>query len=756
VVGHYRLVRQLGSGGMGTVYEAVRVGADFEQRVAVKLLRPGALDVEQVERFRQERRILAALHHPGICLLLDGGITVSGRPYLVMEYIEGLPVTEYAGLHDLPVRDRLALFRSICGAVAHAHRHLVVHRDLKPGNILVTPEGAVKLLDFGIAKLLPAATLASPPLTATVVRSFTPGYASPEQLRGDPISTATDVYSLGVILYELLTDVHPFRFDAGATPLELVRLRETEPVRPSQARRAEAPRGAGGRRELAGELDTIVLRAMHPDPQRRYLSVEQLEADVGRYLAGLRVLAQADTLAYRTRKFLGRHRAGASAVLLVFLALGGGLGLAGIQARRAAQERDRAQLEARKAQRVSAFLADVLRAADPWANGRDVRVEDLLDLAEARARTELAGEPDVLAEVLTAVGLSYGGLGRYDPAESALAEALRIRRALPGTPAEQLAAAAGNLAGVLVARGDLARASPLLRDAIAAFRPACASDSIRMAALRAQLGQVWQGQGDMAAATREHQAALVVQRSLLGSEHEDVAATLNNLAVVLGQQAQYAEAEVLQREALRIQRVAAGPDHPDLGPALANLGFVLMEQGRYAAADSFYRQALDLRLRLLGEDHPEVAWARYSHATLRLAMADAAGAAALAEQVLARRGTTLPDGHPMVASALHVLGRSRMAQQAFAEAEPLLRESLALRTATLPPEHWLLATAASVLGECLTGLRRYAEAEPLLVRSHDRLLELRGATHPRTREARARLQLHYQQRGDTARAARYR
>jgi eukaryotic-like serine/threonine-protein kinase len=762
LLGPYRLLREVGSGGMGTVYEARRADDQFEQRVAVKLLRRCVGDDALVRRFGRERRILAALDHPGICRLLDAGVTTDGRPYLVMEYIEGLPITTYCDDHELDTRQRLDLFRAVCAAVSHAHRHLVVHRDLKPGNILVTSDGMVKLLDFGIARLLPDHTSGGAALdaTATAVRSFTPAYASPEQLRGDPVSTATDVYSLGVVLYELLTGLHPYSVESR-DPLELVRLHDTEPVRPSYAVTERAgPAAADGRslrlrRMLAGELDNIVLMAMRREPARRYASVEQLSEDLFRYAAGRPVLAQRDTVGYRVRKFVWRNRVGVAAAALVFLTLIGGMTATASQARRANEERDRARLETAKAERISAFMTGLLRAADPWMDGRDVRVVDLLEGAAERSRAELAGESDVLAEALSAIGLSYAGLGFYDEAESLLEQVLRIRRERdPSSP--RLAAATGNLGGVLLARGDLDRAEPLLLDALALLKPATRQDSIQLADLLGSHAQLLQARGDMAAAASQVRAVLALRQRLLGPRHADVAASLNNLAVVLGQLGDFAGAESMHREALDIQLAAGGPEHPDVASAMSNLAFVLTELKQYPAADSFYRAALALRQRVLGPEHPDVGWTMYSHASLHLATGDCDSALDLAARVLALRGRTLPDQHPVVASTLHVLGRCHVAQGRPDLAEGPLRESLALRAAALPPDHWLQATAASVLGECLTGLRRFQEAEPLLLDGYDRLVTARGVDHPRTREAADRLVRHYTARADTARARLYR
>ncbi|HKD18434.1 MAG TPA: serine/threonine-protein kinase, partial [Thermoanaerobaculia bacterium] len=312
-VGAYALEAEIARGGMGVVYLARRADAEFQKKVAIKLMRPGLIGEADLRRFKSERQIAAALDHPNIARLLDGGTTAAGEPYFVMEYVEGRPLLEFCRSHRLPPRARLDLFRRICDAVQYAHQHLVVHRDLKPGNILVAEDGTPKLLDFGIAKLMSGPEGITEP-TATFERVLTPEYASPEQVRGRPVTTASDVYSLGVILYELVTDEKPYRIESS-DPAELVRLVcERDPDRPST-------RTAG----LSGDLDAIVLKAMRKEPEQRYRSVAALSDDLGRYLEGHPVEARRGSAGYRARKFVRRHRVGAAATALVVLALAGGI-----------------------------------------------------------------------------------------------------------------------------------------------------------------------------------------------------------------------------------------------------------------------------------------------------------------------------------------------------------------------------------------------------------------------------------------------
>jgi tetratricopeptide (TPR) repeat protein len=761
-VGHYRLLRCIGEGGMGAVYEAVRADDQFDKRVALKVVRGGLPGDAVQRRFRRERQILAQLDHPGIARLLDGGMTERGEPYLVMEYVEGMPLTTYCDERRLDVAGRLGLFRQVCDAVQYAHRNLVVHRDLKPGNILVTAEGAVKLLDFGVSKLLHAE---EPDTEGTVTqlggRFLTPAYASPEQLRGEPVSTSSDVYSLGVILYELLCGQRPLEL-GGHSPVEVARALEVDPTRPSEVARTRVVVGTGEprtprlRRKLSAELDNIVLMALRKDPARRYASVEQLSEDVRRFLTGMPVLAQGDSAGYRLRKFAGRHRTGLAAVALLILALAGGVAGTGWQARRATQHAAEAELQRRKAERVAAFVADMLRSADPGIRGRDVKVADVLDEAAQRARVELAGEPEVQAGVQSAIGQAYTGLGLFGEAEPLLHAALETFRRSGGGRGTEYLAGLDHLADLHFQEQQFDSARLFYEQELAALAREPRPDSLRLAAVLGGLGRIHNWLGDPVRAETLQREALALWRGQPGARPEQVAEALNDLGVVLGQQARWSEAEPLHREALRLVRGVRGERHPEVAQELANLAFILEQQKKYPAADSFYRAALALRTELLGPDHPDVAWTRQNYAGMLYDRGDYAAAMAGARQVLALRGRTLPENHVLVSSALQLLGRGLVRTGQAKEGERVLRESLELRRRSYPPDHWLVASAESVLGECLVRRGKLAEAERLLLRADRELRARLGPQHPRTLENVARLAALYTAAGDPVRAAEYR
>jgi serine/threonine-protein kinase len=445
-LGPYRLLHLIGQGGMGHVYRAIRDDDQFKKLVAVKLVRVEMATDAVLARFRAERQILAGLEHPGIARLLDGGAIEDGRPFLVMEHVEGTRIDVYARDHALTTAARVTLFRSVCAAVQYAHENLVVHRDLKPANILVTPDGLPKLLDFGVAKLMdPSGPGAA---TATLFAAMTPAYASPEQVRSEPITTATDVYSLGVVLHELLTGRRPYRL-AGVTSLELQQaICEQEPERPA----------------LPDDLGAIVLKALRKAPHLRYPTVAAFSEDLGRYLAGLPVSARKGTARYRAARFVRRHRVKVALSALLAVAAASFAANTAVQAGRVAREKD-------KTERVTGLLVGLFRVSDPGeARGNTVTAREMLDRGAARVRAELAAEPEVQAALLDTMGRVYGNLGLYAEAQPLVEEALATRRRVLGDDHDDVAASLKSLATlavVLQARGRCDEAERLAREVVA-------------------------------------------------------------------------------------------------------------------------------------------------------------------------------------------------------------------------------------------------------------------------------------------------
>jgi serine/threonine-protein kinase len=539
------------------------------------------------------------------------------------------------------------------------------------------------------------------------------------------VSTATDVFALGVMLYELLAGAHPFQRE-GQSRGALER-----------AICEEEPRGG----HLEGELAAIAQTALQKEPSRRYGSVFELSDDIGRYLAGLPVRARGDALGYRMSKFVRRHALGVAAAAAVLLALVGGIIGIGWQARIAARERDRAQVEANKAQQVSAVLQRMLRAADPSVDGRDVRVAEVLAEASGRVGVELQQQPEIRAAVRAAIGGTYYSLGLYDEALRELRESATLTRTLYGGESVEFARARVDLARVALERGDAVDAEAEYRAALATLERAGASADEPRADTLVTLGQLLGRGGNSDGAVALYEQALVIRRRLYGADHEAVAEILNNLAVQAQARSDLGEAERLYREALRITTATRGDRHPGYAVAASNLAGVLHSQRQYPEARALYQQALALRRELQGEAHPDVGFTEFNLAELQFDSGEHAAALALAQRVLGRRGRTIPDGHPVIAAALITSGKARLATGDVAGAERDLRDSLARRRTMLPPGHWLIANTESVLGECLLAAGKRAEAERLLRASYDRLLADRGPDHERTRDAKARLAL---------------
>jgi len=755
-LGDWELVRLIGEGGMGAVYEAHRADAQFRMRAAVKCVRSALASPSTLRRFRRERQILADLQHPHIATLLDGGVTAGGTPYLVMEYVDGAPLTTWCDARRLSVAARLRLFLEVCDAVQHAHQRLIVHRDLKPANILVSEDGGVKLLDFGIAALLGDAAdapehaddAALPP-TRGDARVFTPEYAAPEQLRGERVSTATDVYALGVVLYELLTGRRPFDL-AGRSPMERERLVSTqEPTRPSAAvAQRPATVASNVRGALVGDLDAIVLTALRKEPARRYGSAEALARDVRAHLEGRPVLARPDTLGYRVGKFVRRRRleVGAAAVALVFL-------VGGIVATR----RESARAEAERARAVAArdFLQAMLGAADPGELGRDVTVREVLDSAAVRADT-LDAQPVLASEIRTTIGDTYVALGEYANARTEYTRALALRdRAVP-TGDRTTALLVSKLAGTYEFSGEFVTADSLFSEAAARLDRTTDADDPERATLLEARARMQSELGDVATMERLLREVLAVRRRVAPEDEQELSYTLNNLAFSVAEQGRFAEADSIHAEAVATTRRAYGAEHPLTATAIAAQAHVKEMRGELTASDSLYRTAIGLRRRLLGEAHPDYAFVLFQYAQSLVRRQAWPDALRLGREVLALRGRSLPETHPAVHTSLQAVGMALAGLDSLEAAERYLRESLAVRRAALPTGHWLVASGESVLGAHLARQGRFAEAERLLLSAAPVLESARGPESAVAQDTYRRLVQLYEAWGRPDAAARWR
>ncbi|HKQ06233.1 MAG TPA: serine/threonine-protein kinase [Blastocatellia bacterium] len=689
MIGPYRLIREIGHGGMGTVFMAARADDQYRKRVAIKLVRRG-MDSEQIlARFRNERQILASLDHPNIARLLDGGTTDDGLPYFVMEYIEGQPIDRFCDEHKLTTAERLKLFRTACSAVHFAHQNLVVHRDLKPSNILVTPDGTPKLLDFGIAKLLKpelyAQTLAP---TVTSLRPMTPDYASPEQVKGLPITTASDVYSLGVLLYELLSGHRPYQFKSY-TPVEIEKVicgqvpdlpsdaatrGRNDTGTASKASSATAPsRPRGTASQLKGDLDNIILMALRKEPQRRYASVEQFAEDIRRHLEGLPVIARKDTFAYRAGKFVTRNKVAVSVALAFVLLLAVSLVVIVRQSVRAARERD-------KARQVAQFLAEIFKVSDPGeSRGNSVTAREILDKGAERIDRELSGQPEVQATLMATIGQVYESLGLYDAAAPVLEKALNIRLALFGREHPEVAESMLSLAILNYDRSRYAEAEPLYRESLAIRRRLFGDENPATATSLNGLGTLLQATDRYEEAEAVWRQALAIRRKLYGAEHREVAESLDNLGWLLYNKGEYEEAERLFNEALATHRRLLGNDHPMVAADLNYLAFVAGTRGHSEQEqESLFREALEIRRKVYGNNHPQVAESLNNLAWMMNQRGKPDEAEALYRESLDIRRRALGNNSQEVAQGLNNLAKTLMQKNNYAEAEPLLRESLAI------------------------------------------------------------------------------
>lgn len=717
-VGPYRIVRPLGAGGMGTVHLAERDDDSFEAQVAVKLLLPSLVGTDLAGRFERERQILAELSHPGIARLLDGGETDAGIPYLVVEYVDGTPIAAFAEQAALDLRERIDLFLEVCDAVRHAHARLIVHTDLKPANILVNAEGWPTLLDFGIAKLMaePDTDPASAS-SATVLRPLTPAYSSPEQIRGEPIATSTDVYSLGVLLYELVTGTLPYPVEAcDGRALEEAILHADPPppssrIEPASAH-SEPVAGSTPRWRIDRDLDTIILEALAKDPARRYASVARLADDLERYLRDEPVLARPDSWSYRAGKFVRRHRGGVTggvatlASVVVF-------GVVSLTLSAQVEADRNAALAAREeAETVTDFLVDVFDATDPnLAQGLDLTARDILGAGGTRLRAELGDQPGVQGAVALAIGEAYQRLGALDSAATHLAFAADRSRDAHGVRSVQRAMALEALARIQRGRGLYEEADTMLAEALSIVLDVAGPDALETATVWNSVASIRHDRADFEAAEAAYLEALRIREASLGAADPRTIILLNNLGQLYPDAGRVEEGIGFSRRALDA-RLALHGDVPHLEVAYStnNLASALEMAGRFDEAEPLYLRSLEIREALLDPDHPSVTRLRNNLGTLYIRSGRHEQAVPLLADVIAaeRRDGLQPI---RLAGSLSNYGTALLRSGRSAEAIDPLRESEALIAQALGPDAVLLAFPRQSLGDALASLGRSAEAE---------------------------------------------
>jgi serine/threonine-protein kinase len=753
--GPYRIIKVLGEGGMGVVFLGTR--KDLNTLAAIKILRDAWLSPARRERFAIEQRTLAQLNHPSIARLYDANTLPDGTPWFVMEFVEGVPLTEYCRSRACTIRERLRLLRDVCDAVQHAHRQLVIHRDLKPSNILVRHDGTVKLLDFGIAKQLE--TVDAPvDQTRTGMRLMTPAYAAPEQIRSGRVGIFTDIYALGVVLYELLVERLPFDLD-DRTPAQAEQaIVEQEPERPSVvARRMARLSGAGPHIRATSnaawaDLDVLCLTAMHKDPQRRYQTVETFVRDIDHYLAGEPLEARPDSMRYRGHKFVRRNW---QPLLAVSVALTSVVGLVTFYTLRLTTARNAAVAEAARTQRIQGFMTTLFQGGDEAAGpSESLRVVTLVDRGVRDAR-RLDKEPTVQAELYQTLGGIYQQLGNLGRADSLLRASLDERRRVLGRNHPDVAASLVALGLLRNAQAAYDEAERLVREGLAMNRRLLGPNHPAVARATAALGRVLEDRGSYDQAIAVLQEA--VRLSATDSASPDFRASLTELANTHFYAGHFATSDTLNKRILAMDRQRDGDRHPNVGDDLINLGAIQFEWGHFTDAERYYRQALAIIRPWYGDSHPETASNLTMLGRALVSQRKFDEATVILLDALAISERAYGPVHPRVASAVNELGRvavqtgkldeaeadfTRMAdiyrsvyhdkhyyigialsnlagvydlRKDYTRAEQLFRDVLRRYDQVLAPDHQLVGIARIRLGKTLVSERRYVEAEQLLL-----------------------------------------
>lgn len=703
-IGNYKLVEEIASGGMGTVFLAERNDGAFEQRVALKIIKPGLSTIPIIRRFQHERQILANLQHPNIAKLFDGGVTEDRRPFFTMEYVEGIPIDEYCDENKLSVNERLKLFIQVCHTVQYAHNNLVVHRDLKPSNILIQKNVEIKLLDFGISKVLTAEEGNSdlPTITQTEINLLTPEYSSPEQIKNSKISVSTDVYSLGLVLYKLLTgkSAHEFKtrtfseyekvvcektisrpstilnkiesFDEN-TNKEIFKSRNTHPGKLKKT--------------LSGDLDNICMMALRKEPERRYVSAEMLAYDIERYLNNLPILARKESLYYTSKKFILRHKAPVITAIVLFFVVNGLILFYTIKLK---EERDKANLEAKKSEQVASFLQNLFFVADPSeSKGETITARELLDIGSKRLKRELNTEPEIKSKLLNTIGQVYTNLGLYKSAEDIFNEVKnspRLKNIDKKTYIETLI----NLGSLYRIKGEYKLAGDILQKTLDQCKQNLGVDNQLVGECYLNLGGYCYETGDFKNSRIYYNKAGKIFTQGSNPSEERIAQVAHDIGVLEFDEGNLDRADSLFRKALRIKIKLHGEINTDVAAYQMDLASALRHEGKYKEAKEIYEKVLSTQIKLLGEDHPDVAL------------------------------------------TLNHLSRLYYNQEKFKEAEPLARKSLEIRLKNFPEDHPEVSASRSSLAGDLMGEKKYKEAEKLYRLAYKSSLEKLGENHPYT------------------------
>lgn len=764
IFGNWKLTDLLGQGGMGSVYKAERTQPEIRQTGALKILHRNLKTPENVSRFRLEQQILASLHHPNIASLIEGGVSEDGLPWMVMEYVEGQPLLEYCNTQCLSLRKRLNLFETICDAIEHAHKNLIVHRDLKPENILITPEGHVKILDFGIAKLLDPDLYDFPAvLTRPGSHLMSLEYAAPEQVTGKKVTTTTDIYALGILLYELLAGVHPFDLRNKKTSEIVEIIQKSEPTPPSRkltASSAPAPIAKARSvqikqlvKTLSGDLDAIILKAIRKEPGARYDSVGHLKEDVTLYLQNRPVTARNKVVQYRLKKYWKRHKTGVLATIAFFAVVAF---LITFYTTRLAEERNMAQREAETAEQVSDFLVSLFEASRPGrGQGDAITARMLLERGIDRAEN-LDDQPIVQARMFEEIGRVYRSMGYYKQAEPLLKRAVAIRKDLYGENHPEVAKSLNQHGLLQKETGNYAAADSLYSLALAIQRESLGEAHPDIARSLNNLGVLHRIRGKYDIAESYLLESLQMWRSLFESEHPGTARTTQNLGALLMVQGNYEEAEKRLREALDMEIKLHGEYHPQTATVFLNLAHVLKEQKQYNAAEPFYRQALRIQRNVFEKDNSDVAQTLNNLAVLLMKKDQLNEAGKLLREATDIRRRELGENHKEYVASLHNLAFFYQKRGDFSAADSLYQITLKKWRKLLGPKHPNVAVTLNNLASVQKSLNHHETAE----QNYQQALALRrnvlGDNHPTVKKSVERLVELYEAWDRPALAAAYR
>jgi eukaryotic-like serine/threonine-protein kinase len=743
-IGPYRLIRKLGEGGMGQVWLAEQT-APVRRQVALKLIRAGADDKAVLQRFQSERQSLAIMDHPSIAKVLDAGATPDGQPYFVMEYVQGVSITNYCDQHQLKIRDRLELFIKVCEGVLHAHQKAIIHRDLKPANILVVEvdgRPTPRIIDFGLAKAI--GPLSAGETVFTQVGGFvgTPVYMSPEQAdpRVHELDTRTDVYSLGVVLYELLTGSLPFdpkQWQEQPLDEVLRQLREQDPPRPStkvetqkESSTAAAQMRGTEPKQLAsllhGDLDWITMKALEKDRIRRYGAPSELAADITHYLNNEPVAARPAGTGYRLQKYVRRHSVAVGVASAFVLLLAGVAVLQAVQLRRTTRERDRAS-------RITEFMTGMFKQSNPSeARGNSITAREILDKASKDIDTSLTNDPELRAQMMYVMGDVYDNLGLYARAQLLLQEAMEIQKHVLGPENPDTLKSANELANILHDEGHYPEAERLHGETLDIRRRVLGPENPGTLISTSNLAGVLADESHYAEAEKLYRRTLDVQRRVLGPEDPDTLGSMYHLARVLEFQGHYPEAEKLGRETLEIQRRVLGPEHPDTLKTMKDLAVVLRNVGQYAEAEKLYRETIEIQRRVLGSEHPDTLMSMITLADVLSAEGRYADEEKLFREVLEVQQRVLGPEHPTTLMSMNGLANALQDEGHYAEAEGLCRKTIDLEARVLGPEHRNTLATMDDLAIVLLNEGHYAEAEKLNRETRDIKRRVQGPESPDT------------------------